>query len=73
MGVYSEENDGMPFMSQTTTEVCVGCTHSIALHFNDVTGVARCLWSRISNFLGLVNQSGCDCANFVLPKHPLAP
>lgn len=51
-------------------EVCVGCGHPIAMHFNDVTGVARCLVVKrrglsTSGVVGLpLPDEPCSCANF---------
>ena len=54
-------------MSETTREVCVGCNHAIASHFNDVTGVARCLHRQESYWVSGASL-GCACADFVDPN-----
>lgn len=59
-------------MSQTITEVCIGCSHPISEHFNDVTGVARCRLviqgETTRGVIGLPYTLSCLCANFKLPE-----
>ena len=49
-------------------EVCIGCGHSLASHFKDVTGVARCLHSTSgvssSGVCGIPWTQDCDCKDF---------
>ena len=55
----------------TTVEVCVGCGHPIGLHYNDVTGVARCLWKKQGTtdrgVIGMPYTQTCKCENFAVP------
>lgn len=52
-------------------EVCTGCGHSLSWHFNDVTGVARCLvvshHVSTKGILGIPWEEHCPCANFQSP------
>lgn len=55
-------------MSETIREVCAHCGHGIERHFNDVTGVARCLWTERGTtdrgVIGLPFERRCGCTNF---------
>lgn len=50
-----------------TEKPCPGCGHSTALHFYDITGVARCLFVHTghstSGVMGLPYTVSCDCTN----------
>ena len=56
------------------TEVCPACNHGVSWHFNDVTGVARCLvvhrGETTSGIIGLPWERRCPCANFQVPEQP---
>ena len=56
-------------MSETTTEVCVGCTHLIGKHFMAVDGKVRCLVTHHgfsdSGVLGIPYSGECDCVDYV--------
>ena len=53
-------------------EVCIGCGHDIGMHFNDVTGRARCLVSMRHVHAGLSTayDEPCKCLDFQCP-HPV--
>ena len=51
------------------SEVCIGCEHWIGLHYNDVTGRARCRWEHHSvsrsGIIGIPITEDCDCDQFI--------
>lgn len=48
---------------------CTGCEHTTALHFQDVDGVVRCLWSASGvsdrGVIGMPWSITCDCADYI--------
>jgi len=55
-------------------KLCEGCGHSLACHFRDVTGVARCTVVHRGvtdkGIIGLPWERHCACAEFVVPPQP---
>lgn len=50
-------------------EICVGCNHTIGMHFQSVDGKVRCLMpesgTSTSGVLGMPYTMHCDCVNYV--------
>lgn len=50
-------------------EVCVGCEHPIAKHFESVDGKVRCLvvehGTSTRGVIGIPYTNDCDCVDFV--------
>ncbi len=48
--------------------VCIGCDHGLNHHFQDVTGVVRCLvvdsGTSSSGVIGIAYSHQCDCADY---------
>lgn len=55
-------------------QLCSGCGHSLAWHFRDVTGVARCnvVHRGVTErgIIGLPWERHCECADFIVPLKP---
>jgi hypothetical protein len=49
-------------------ELCIACGHPISRHFQDVTGVVRCIHTNrgttTHGIIGMPYEIHCDCANY---------